>query len=132
MRFDEPWGMVCLFWACGWPPVAYAKAVAQRLCRKVIIPASVRPEYSQLLNTEWAGEFVVAVANLLRQQPQRFSPFRFVESAEYLIQLRVEALGKNETKRMGIPWLKVFQSNDHRNVLPPREVQEFLGHRKQG
>jgi hypothetical protein len=30
-RFDEPWGMVCLFWAGGSPPAAYAKAVAQRL-----------------------------------------------------------------------------------------------------
>ena len=25
MRFDEPWGMVCLYWAGGSPPTAYAK-----------------------------------------------------------------------------------------------------------
>jgi hypothetical protein len=30
-RFDEPWGMVCLFWAGGSPHAAYAKTVAQRL-----------------------------------------------------------------------------------------------------
>jgi len=30
-RFDKPWGMVCLFWAAGSPPVAYAKAVTQKL-----------------------------------------------------------------------------------------------------
>jgi hypothetical protein len=30
-RFDEPWGMVCLFWAGGSPRTAYAKAVTQRL-----------------------------------------------------------------------------------------------------
>lgn len=30
-RFDEPWGMVCLFWAGGSPHTAYAKTVAQRL-----------------------------------------------------------------------------------------------------
>jgi hypothetical protein len=30
-RFDKPWGMVCLFWAAGSPPTAYAKAVAQKL-----------------------------------------------------------------------------------------------------
>ncbi len=30
-RFDEPWGMVCLFWAAGSPPRAYGKAVAQNL-----------------------------------------------------------------------------------------------------
>lgn len=30
-RFDEPWGMVCLFWAGGSPPTSYAKAVSQRL-----------------------------------------------------------------------------------------------------
>jgi hypothetical protein len=31
MRFDEPWGMVCLFWAAGSPHTAYAKAATQRL-----------------------------------------------------------------------------------------------------
>jgi hypothetical protein len=30
MRFDEPWGMVCLFWAAGSPQTAYAKATTQR------------------------------------------------------------------------------------------------------
>jgi hypothetical protein len=30
-RFDEPWGMVCLFWAGGSPRTAYGKTVAQRL-----------------------------------------------------------------------------------------------------
>jgi len=30
-RFDEPWGMVCLFWAGGSPHTAYAKTVAQRI-----------------------------------------------------------------------------------------------------
>jgi hypothetical protein len=31
VRFDEPWGMVCLFWAGGSPRTAYAKAVSERL-----------------------------------------------------------------------------------------------------
>jgi hypothetical protein len=31
MRFDEPWGMVCLFWAGGSPATAYAKLSTQRL-----------------------------------------------------------------------------------------------------
>jgi len=31
MRFDEPWGMVCLFWAAGSPQTAYAKGATQRL-----------------------------------------------------------------------------------------------------
>jgi hypothetical protein len=30
-RFDEPWGMVCLFWAGGSPHTAYGKTVTQRL-----------------------------------------------------------------------------------------------------
>jgi hypothetical protein len=30
-RFDEPWGMVCLFWAGGSPRTAYGKTLAQRL-----------------------------------------------------------------------------------------------------
>jgi hypothetical protein len=30
-RFDEPWGMVCLFWAAGSPATAYGKAVTQQL-----------------------------------------------------------------------------------------------------
>jgi len=30
-RFDEPWGMVCLFWAGGSPHTAYARAVTRRL-----------------------------------------------------------------------------------------------------
>jgi len=30
-RFDEPWGMVCLFWAAGSPQTAYGKAVTQKL-----------------------------------------------------------------------------------------------------
>jgi hypothetical protein len=29
-RFDEPWGMVCLFWAGGSPRTAYAKTAAER------------------------------------------------------------------------------------------------------
>jgi hypothetical protein len=29
-RFDEPWGMLCLFWAGGSPPNAHAKIIAQR------------------------------------------------------------------------------------------------------
>ena len=31
MRFDEPWGMVCPFWAAGSPQTAYAKAATQKL-----------------------------------------------------------------------------------------------------
>jgi hypothetical protein len=31
MRFDEPWGMVCLYWTGGSPATAYAKASTQRL-----------------------------------------------------------------------------------------------------
>ena len=31
IRFDEPWGMVCLFWAGGSPHTACAKTVAQKL-----------------------------------------------------------------------------------------------------
>jgi hypothetical protein len=30
-RFDEPWGMVCLFWSAGSPQTAYGKASMQRL-----------------------------------------------------------------------------------------------------
>ncbi len=30
-RFDEPWGMVCLFWASGSPQTAYGKTAAQKL-----------------------------------------------------------------------------------------------------
>jgi hypothetical protein len=30
-RFDEPWGMVCLFWAGGSSAAAYGKAVTQML-----------------------------------------------------------------------------------------------------
>ena len=30
IRFDAPWGMVCLFWAGGSPHTAYAKTIAQR------------------------------------------------------------------------------------------------------
>jgi hypothetical protein len=30
-RFDEPWGMVSLFWAGGSPHTAYGKTVTQRL-----------------------------------------------------------------------------------------------------
>jgi hypothetical protein len=30
-RFDEPWGMMCLFWAAGSPQAAYAKTVTQAL-----------------------------------------------------------------------------------------------------
>jgi hypothetical protein len=29
VRFDEPWGMVCLFWAGGSPNTAYAKNVSK-------------------------------------------------------------------------------------------------------
>jgi len=31
MRFDEPWGMVCLYWAAGSPATAYAKASTRNL-----------------------------------------------------------------------------------------------------
>jgi hypothetical protein len=31
IRFDEPWGMVSLFWAAGSPHTSYAKAVTQKL-----------------------------------------------------------------------------------------------------
>jgi len=31
IRFDEPWGMVSLFWAGGSPHSAYAKALTQKL-----------------------------------------------------------------------------------------------------
>lgn len=31
MRFDEPWGMVCLYWAAGSPATAYAKASTRKL-----------------------------------------------------------------------------------------------------
>jgi hypothetical protein len=31
MRFDEPWGMVCLYWAGGSPATAYAKLSTQQL-----------------------------------------------------------------------------------------------------
>jgi hypothetical protein len=30
-RFDEPWGMVCLFWAGGPPSTSYAKIASERL-----------------------------------------------------------------------------------------------------
>ena len=30
-RFEEPWGMVCLFWAGGSPHTAYGKTVTQKL-----------------------------------------------------------------------------------------------------
>jgi hypothetical protein len=49
-RFDEPWGMVCLFWASGSPPTASAKTVSQRLKvergAQAVVPASPqsRPE----------------------------------------------------------------------------------------
>jgi hypothetical protein len=43
-RFDEPWGMVCLFWASGSPRTASAKTVAQRLLlergAQAVAPAS--------------------------------------------------------------------------------------------
>jgi hypothetical protein len=31
IRFDEPWGMVSLFWAAGSPHTSYAKALTQKL-----------------------------------------------------------------------------------------------------
>jgi hypothetical protein len=31
VRFDEPWGMVCLYWAGGSPATAYAKAATRKL-----------------------------------------------------------------------------------------------------
>jgi len=31
VRFDEPWGMVCLFWAGGSPQTAYGKASTQQV-----------------------------------------------------------------------------------------------------
>jgi hypothetical protein len=43
-RFEEPWGMVCLFWASGSPRTASAKTVAQRLLlergAQAVAPAS--------------------------------------------------------------------------------------------
>jgi hypothetical protein len=43
-RFDEPWGMVCLFWASGSPRTASAKTVARRLLlargAQAVAPAS--------------------------------------------------------------------------------------------
>jgi hypothetical protein len=41
-RFDEPWGMVALFWAAGSPMTSYAKAVTARLTveRKAQAPAA--------------------------------------------------------------------------------------------
>jgi hypothetical protein len=46
-RFDEPWGMVCLFWAGGSPRTASAKTVAQRLKlergAQGFVPASPQP-----------------------------------------------------------------------------------------
>jgi hypothetical protein len=30
-RFDEPWGMVCLYWAGGSPRTAYGKTVTKKL-----------------------------------------------------------------------------------------------------
>jgi hypothetical protein len=43
-RFDEPWGMVCLFWASGSPRTASAKTVAQRFLlergAQAVAPAS--------------------------------------------------------------------------------------------
>lgn len=35
-RFEEPWGMVCLFWAGGSPRTAYAKAVTRALTTGVL------------------------------------------------------------------------------------------------
>jgi len=39
IRFDEPWGMLCLFWAAGSPHTAYAKAVA----RKLVVERGAQP-----------------------------------------------------------------------------------------
>jgi hypothetical protein len=48
-RFDEPWGMVCLFWAGGSPHTAYAKTVAQRLTvERGAQPALATPSRSRL------------------------------------------------------------------------------------
>ena len=41
MRFDEPWGMVCLYWAGGSPATAYAKAST----RKLLVERGQRPHY---------------------------------------------------------------------------------------
>jgi hypothetical protein len=44
VRFDEPWGMVCLFWAGGSPATAYAKAAAQKLnVERGTLPAAPPP-----------------------------------------------------------------------------------------
>ncbi len=40
MRFDEPWGMICLYWAGGSPATAYAKlSTQQRLVERGSVPA---------------------------------------------------------------------------------------------
>ena len=87
--------------------------------------------HSQLLNVECARGFLMAVANLLRQQPQRFNTFRFSKRAENLIQLHVAALGENFTYPAEIPGLEFFQPNYYRDMFAPREVQEFMGHGNQ-
>ena len=42
VRFDEPWGMVCLFWAAGSPQTAYGKASTQALpVERGAVPAAL-------------------------------------------------------------------------------------------
>jgi hypothetical protein len=41
MRFDEPWGMVCLYWAGGSPATAYAKALTQKLLIERVHPPAL-------------------------------------------------------------------------------------------
>jgi hypothetical protein len=62
------------------------------------------------LSTRWFGQsrtftsvFLITVGNLLRQQPQSLGPFGFVKRAEYLVHLRVAALGEDSVSRSNAP-----------------------------
>jgi hypothetical protein len=55
-----------------------------------------------------------------------FSTFRLVKRAEYLIQLRVEALGEDSIYSAEIRRLEFFQPDYYRDLFPPREVQELV------
>ncbi len=49
IRFDEPWGMVCLFWAGGSPHTAYAETVARMLTlERGAQPALATPPAQQI------------------------------------------------------------------------------------
>jgi hypothetical protein len=48
-RFDEPWGMVCLFWAGGSPRTAYGKTITQRLTvERGVQPELATPQVQQI------------------------------------------------------------------------------------